>query len=306
MTASVIIPSYNGCKKLPTTLEALARQTVKDFESIVVVDGSTDETTMLLEGFKTKMGGLKVITQKNKGRSGARNAGAAHAQSELFIFIDDDIEVMQDNVERHVDFHKRGIGDVLIGKPVLDARKIFGDAFQEYKARREQDWNAKFKPGLNSVTFENYVFTTQNVSISKPDFITAGGFDERLTDSEDFDLSVKLLKNGRRLFYDTTLEVLHHDYADLRNTIRRQLQYYISKRKLITLHPDYPELMPDQFKWNESSFKDKLKLLLFEKLPVWESFFKAGLFKVLPYSIRDNLFSSYIYTKSVLQVRNRI
>jgi GT2 family glycosyltransferase len=139
----------------------------------------------------------------------------------------------------------------------------------------------------------------------RSDFILAGGFDERLSDSEDFDLSVRLLKMGRRVFYDTSFEVLHHDYADLSSTIRRQNQYYISKQKLVELHPDYFELVPGQFVWVKPTFKDTVKYLMFDLIPGWERLFKTRFFQQLPVPVKAEFYSSYIYAKSTLRVKNR-
>ena len=212
MRASVIVPTWNGAKKLPDTMEALCNQGFHDFETIIVVDGSTDSTLELLSGYQDRLRNLKVHVQDNKGRAGSRNTGAHLASADLLIFIDDDIEVAPDNIQRHMQFHQDKKGDVLVGKAVLDERRIEGDSFLLYRFAQETDWNKKHVEGLNKITFQDYVFSTQNMSLSKSVFFSAGSFDERLSDSEDFDLSIRLLSKGLQMYYDTTLMVLHHDY----------------------------------------------------------------------------------------------
>ena len=85
---SVIIPAYNAEKTLKNCLQSLEQQTFKDFEIIVVNDGSTDQTPKILTASDPK---IKVINQKNAGAAAARNRGAKEAQGELIIFCDADL-----------------------------------------------------------------------------------------------------------------------------------------------------------------------------------------------------------------------
>src|SRR6185369_7237614 len=93
MKASVIIPTYNGAKKIAVTLDALCKQTAEDFETIVVIDGSTDNTLEVAQQFSSKLQELRIIQRPNGGRAVARNTGAAEAKTGVLIFFDDDVEV---------------------------------------------------------------------------------------------------------------------------------------------------------------------------------------------------------------------
>jgi len=85
---SVIIPAYNVMKYLPETLETLFRQTFRDFEVVIVNDGSSDG----IENWATQVTDprLKLISQENRGATGARNTGIAHAQGDYIAFLDAD------------------------------------------------------------------------------------------------------------------------------------------------------------------------------------------------------------------------
>jgi len=74
---SIVIPTFNRARRLRACLEALGRQTqtASDFEVIVVVDGSTDETEAMLEGLLSPFA-LRVVLQENRGWCAARNNGA--------------------------------------------------------------------------------------------------------------------------------------------------------------------------------------------------------------------------------------
>jgi len=72
---SVVIPSYNCARYLPEAIDSVLAQTYRDFEIIVVDDGSTDSTPEVLARYGDQ---IRVIRQPNQGRSAARNADAGH------------------------------------------------------------------------------------------------------------------------------------------------------------------------------------------------------------------------------------
>src|SRR5947209_429690 len=84
---SVVIPTYNRAAYLRQTLASVLTQECQDFEIIVVDDGSTDATPVVLESFGGK---LRVFHQKNQGPGAARNLGASNAGGEYIAFLDSD------------------------------------------------------------------------------------------------------------------------------------------------------------------------------------------------------------------------
>ena len=87
---SVIVPVYNVEKYLAECLDSILNQTYTDLEIICVNDGSTDNSLKILNEYAQKDNRIKVISQKNKGLSGARNTGIKHSSSEYLTFIDSD------------------------------------------------------------------------------------------------------------------------------------------------------------------------------------------------------------------------
>ena len=90
MTVSVIVPVYNVASYLPEALDSIVNQTYKDLEIIIVDDGSTDDSASICEKYASSDSRIKVIHQDNRGLSGARNTGLAHATGDLVSFIDSD------------------------------------------------------------------------------------------------------------------------------------------------------------------------------------------------------------------------
>lgn len=87
---SIIVPVFNVENYLSYCLDSIAHQTYKDFEAILVDDGSTDSSGVICEEFCKKNIRFRVIHQKNQGLSGARNTGLSEAKGDYFCFIDSD------------------------------------------------------------------------------------------------------------------------------------------------------------------------------------------------------------------------
>ena len=87
---SVIIPVYNVEPYLEQCLDSVINQTYKNLEIICINDGSSDNSLKILEKYQKKDSRIKLINQKNKGLSEARNAGLDVAKGEYIAFVDSD------------------------------------------------------------------------------------------------------------------------------------------------------------------------------------------------------------------------
>ena len=106
MFFSIIIPSYNRKYLLKIAIESVLEQTFKDFELIIVDDGSTDKTKELVETYKDKR--IKYFYQENKGPASARNLGIKNSSGEYICFLDSDdrfrrqkLELTKDYIEKY-------------------------------------------------------------------------------------------------------------------------------------------------------------------------------------------------------------
>lgn len=87
---SIIIPIYNSEKYLYQCLNSLIYQTIQDIEIICVNDGSSDNSSLILNEFSKKDNRIIILNQENKGQSSARNLGLKHAKGEYIGFLDSD------------------------------------------------------------------------------------------------------------------------------------------------------------------------------------------------------------------------
>lgn len=87
---SVVVPVYNVEKYLERCIESISEQTCKDIEIILVDDGSTDNSGRIIDEWSGKDSRIVAVHQKNRGLSGARNAGMERATGEYILFVDGD------------------------------------------------------------------------------------------------------------------------------------------------------------------------------------------------------------------------
>jgi len=86
-TVSIIIPTYNRSQFVTEAIDSVLAQTYKDYEIIVVDDGSTDNTSEILEPYQDK---IRYIFQENQGLSAARNTGIKDARGRFIALLDSD------------------------------------------------------------------------------------------------------------------------------------------------------------------------------------------------------------------------
>lgn len=183
---SVIIPSYNSAKYLSEAIDSALNQTFKDFELIVVDDGSTDNTAEILSKYGNK---IRCFSQENKGVSAARNRGIRESKGEYIAFLDSDDIWLPKKLELQM--------QKLSNNPeytwsYCDKISVFEDGI------KEEDNNNLIKP-LEGYIFDHLLvknfIPTPSVIIKRGCFESAGLFDENLLHLEDYDLFLRLAKD---------------------------------------------------------------------------------------------------------------
>jgi len=176
---SIIIPSYNRASQIVQTLHSLLEQSFKDFEIIVVDDGSTDDTKSVIMPYVEKSN-LKYIYQENKGVSAARNKGASIANGKYYVFLDSDDEVEKNWLK---DFH-----DVIIKE---EASIVYCSMKKIYKNGKSILVDST-KPYVNSQS--KGIIIPGSWAVERTTFLDAGMYDEQLKFGENTELRIRLDK----------------------------------------------------------------------------------------------------------------
>lgn len=114
MKVSVIVPVYNVEKYLRKCLDSLVKQTIKDYEVILVNDGSKDSSQDIIDEYVSKYSQLKTYKKENGGMSSARNLGLKYANGEYIAFVDSDDFVEETFLEKMYEKAKSTNSDVVI------------------------------------------------------------------------------------------------------------------------------------------------------------------------------------------------
>lgn len=99
MMFSIIIPVYNTEQYLDKCIKSVLSQTFKDFEIIIVDDGSNERCAKFVDSYQNKDPRINIIHQKNEGLGGARNTGIKYAKGEYLFFLDSDDYINDNSLE---------------------------------------------------------------------------------------------------------------------------------------------------------------------------------------------------------------
>lgn len=111
---SVIIPVYNAETYLRTCLESVLNQNFKEFEVLCIDDGSTDQSSKILNEYACKDSRITVIHQNNAGVSAAKNIGISRAKGDYICFVDADDFIHQDELSCTYDLAERNKADIVM------------------------------------------------------------------------------------------------------------------------------------------------------------------------------------------------
>lgn len=200
---SIIIPVYNVEQYLPQCLDSILSQSYKDFEVILINDGSTDNCGEICDQYAKRDKRIKVIQQKNSGVSSARNKGLQEGKGHFFTFIDAD-----DYINPHY------ITNLISNK---DEDLVIGGLFflntgfknriksEIYKNEQIADFIRKHISGL--------YFTSPCAKLYKRSIIKRCliRFDEKMRIAEDLDFNLQYLKHCKWIRINPTNDYIYRD-----------------------------------------------------------------------------------------------
>lgn len=199
---SVIIPTYNSARYLAEAVDSVLAQTFTDLEVLVIDDGSTDETTSVISGYRTP---VRYIRQENGGVSVARNRGIQESRGRFVAFLDADdtwypsklehqLKALQGQSECRLCYSAFTVVDSSLRTLFVNRSNRRGSALEDLLLRG------------------NIVGSICTVLMERSLYELSGGFDSALSQCADWDMWIRLAQHTEFLYIDAPLVTYrYHD-----------------------------------------------------------------------------------------------
>jgi glycosyltransferase involved in cell wall biosynthesis len=235
---SVVLPTYNRAALLGRSIRSVLGQSYQDFELIVIDDGSTDETSAIVEGFGDRR--IKYLPlPRNTGAGAARNVGIRAARGEFLAFQDSDDEWLPSKLSRQMSAFECGPGR--LGMVYSDMQLILRDGTANYFAAPSVLSDRLINPATRF--YEVHNLGIQSAVIKREYLDEAGHFNEDLPAFEDLEMFIRLsrlcdfqhLREPLVKYYDT--QGISQDlYA---RWVSRKVMLKLYYRELLTHNPAF-------------------------------------------------------------------
>ena len=178
---SICIPTYNRKVYLKQTIESVFAQTYKDYEVILVDDGSTDGTAEMVKNTGLP---IRYHWQKNSGEAVARNKMIKLAQGEFITFVDSDDLLVHDAVEKMINLMEAEDGQVIVYGPYQRIDQ-HGNIYGRYKRKQHSGY-------ITEYLFKSIFVYSCGSLFPKRVLESEGGFDTSLPVCSDYDFWLRL------------------------------------------------------------------------------------------------------------------
>ena len=250
-TVTIVTPAYNAAKYIAETIDSVQAQTWRDWEWIVVDDGSTDDTAHLLDAHARSDDRMTVIRQRNAGVSAARNRGLAEVRSPLAALLDADDLWSPQNLERKVAALESDPSVLFVYSNMYRYSQQTGQTTLSTPGKAEKQlenlllWNGDVIPSICS----NVVF--------RRSVVDAGlRFDPRFSTAADLDFAFRLARTGKGRLLDERLIT----YRVLADSMSRDLR--LAEGDLIAVYQNAARLGLFRNAWFQRRCFAQLYLIL--------------------------------------------
>ncbi len=203
MLVSIVIPCYNVALHLPECIDSALQQVYKSIEIIVVDNNSTDDTLIVLEQYQKKYPSIvRVYTETKQGAPAARNKGLSMAKGDWIQFLDADDIIYPEKIKQQIELiHSFSDSDLIISNYWC---KISESETIKVAYTKSDLWQSLLRGRLG--------ITSCNLW-RKEKIEQVGGWNEKMSSSQEYDLLFRLLKMDANVAFDSTFNTL----------VRRQL-----------------------------------------------------------------------------------
>jgi glycosyltransferase involved in cell wall biosynthesis len=248
----VVVPVRDGARYIASCLDSIIAQTMPVRAAVVVDDGSTDETAAIVESYTGRWPALRLVRTRKRGLSHARNTGIANCQAPFVAFIDSDDVWEPGKLEQQMHLFANApsrVGLVHCAYYHIDETGRRLDSRRIVKPRRRRDL-------LHDLLLEgNIVSGSGSAVVVRRELLErSGGFDEKLTFGEDWDLWLRLAEIADFDFVpDALVGIRHHHQSMQRGDVSQKKVGFLLQTLLILdrwyLTSRFPKQLRDEYRW---------------------------------------------------------
>ena len=222
---SIVIPLYNKELSIGDTIVSVLNQKFKDFELLIINDGSTDKSLDVVKTIKDHR--IRIIDQKNQGVSSARNRGVNESLYDFIAFLDGDDIWKNNHLEVLYKMHQE-FSDASVFVTSFD----YSNDRAIFRNKRVKEVS-KVENYFEEAITEN-IITSSNVLVKKNAFKVVGLFNENIKYGEDLDLWYRLAQKFD-IIKSTKVTAIYRVDAENRSEHKQNLykcfEYYIDLKK---------------------------------------------------------------------------
>lgn len=246
MRYSIIVPVYNRPQEVEELLASLCRQTVQDFEVVIVEDGSSDDCKAVCDSYAGRLA-IQYFVKPNGGPSAARNYGARYAKGEYLLILDSDVIAPEGYIQEIEKELAREEADAFGGPD-----RAHRDFTPIQKAISYSMTSFLTTGGIRGgkKKMDKFYPRSFNLGVKRAVFEALKGFDSTMRFGEDIDFSIRIFAGGYRCRLFPEAWVYHKRRSTFKQFFK---QVHNSGIARIYLYRKYPEslklvhLLPSAF-----------------------------------------------------------
>jgi len=226
---SVILPCFNRGHLLPRALDSMLEQTYKNWELIIVDDGSTDHTAAVVHSYIEKHPSIRYYKlEKNAGACIARNVGLENAKGEFISFLDSDDEYLPSKLEDQVNcfLHSTvsNLGVVSCGRQDMREGKVYSTWIPKHRGNvlRKLVQRDRIGAGTPFLMVKKEIIERFNIA-----------FDAQMPACQDWDFLIQICRYAAFDFVPKVLVTVHHHGED---------RVYTNERALVAFEKQYEKI----------------------------------------------------------------
>lgn len=276
---SIIIPVYNVEKYIKRCLDSVIAQTYKNYEVIVVNDGTKDNSMEIVKGYD-----VKIINQENKGLSEARNTGVKNSSGEYIIFLDSDDYIEKDLLKE--------INNSLKNKPDLvryQVKTVCENNSEENEYNEKTFYGKNGVEAFNEIVNYTFIETVWVYAIKREYYIKNKFSFKKGMVHEDFGLTPLIIIKAKIV---NSISYIGYCYVQREGSIMSSNSYEKVKKKVDDLYKHYKYLIEEleKLKLDTRTVKSYISNSVIEKITELKGLdYKKYLKKIRNDKVFDNL-----------------